>query len=104
MEEVAPGAWVFSYGARPSFVCVVRSCYGTDDEVIGARGFRALRGRGLSLHVTRLHDRFPERKARKRKWFPTDKAARKVMEPELSAILATFIPPPEPAPAAAPGS
>lgn len=49
------------------------------------------------LRVTRLQDRFPERKVRKRKWFATDKAARKVMEPELRAILATFVPPsPEP--------
>jgi hypothetical protein len=40
---------------------------------------------------------------RKRKWFTPRKAAAKVVEPELQAILATFLPPAEPAPAAAGG-
>lgn len=55
------------------------------------------------LRVTGLKDRFPERKIRRRKWFTLDKAARKVLEPELSAILATFLPPPEAGPVAAGG-
>lgn len=40
------------------------------------------------LRVARLADRFPERKQRRRKWFTADKAARKVAEPELRALLA----------------
>ncbi|MDR0808123.1 MAG: NUDIX hydrolase [Gemmobacter sp.] len=41
-----------------------------------------------SLHVRDLADRFPEVKQRQRKWFPPHKAARKVAEPELQALLA----------------
>lgn len=48
------------------------------------------------LKVTKLRDRFPERKQRIRKWFSPEKAAKKVVEPELSVILAEFKPPPEP--------
>lgn len=55
------------------------------------------------LRVTGLQDRFPERRMRRRKWFTLDKAARRVMEPELRAILATFLPPPEPSPVSAGG-
>ncbi len=47
------------------------------------------------LKVTATQDRFPESRMRKRKWFLPAKAARKVVEPELQAILATFLPPPE---------
>jgi 8-oxo-dGTP pyrophosphatase MutT (NUDIX family) len=39
------------------------------------------------LRVATLARRFPERKARRRKWFSAEKAARKVMEPELRALL-----------------
>jgi 8-oxo-dGTP pyrophosphatase MutT (NUDIX family) len=42
------------------------------------------------LRVTQLASRFPERKERRRKWFPIAKAAGKVGEPELRAILAAF--------------
>ncbi len=41
-----------------------------------------------SLHVKDLADRFPEVKQRRRKWFAPRKAARKVAEPELRALLA----------------
>ena len=41
------------------------------------------------LRVERLLARFPERKERRRKWFAAEKAARKVMEPELRALLLT---------------
>lgn len=44
------------------------------------------------LAVDRLLNRFPEMAQRKRKWFSTDKAARRVAEPELQAILAAFSP------------
>lgn len=39
------------------------------------------------LRVTGLADCFPERKQRRRKWFAAAKAARKVAEPELRALL-----------------
>lgn len=48
------------------------------------------------IRVQALAGRFPERKERKRKWFPLAKAARKVDEAELRAILATFEPPAPP--------
>ena len=39
------------------------------------------------LRVKELADKFPERRERRRKWFPARKAARKVAEPELRALL-----------------
>lgn len=42
------------------------------------------------LHVAHLADRFPEREQRRRKWFSPRKAARKVAEPELQALLASL--------------
>ena len=39
------------------------------------------------LRVALLAARFPERKERRRKWFSAAKAARKVAEPELCALL-----------------
>lgn len=44
------------------------------------------------VEVDRLHASFPERDQRKRRWFAPKKAARKVAEPELRAILAGFDP------------
>ena len=41
-----------------------------------------------ALRVTSLARHFPERKERRRKWFSAEKAARKVMEPELRNLLA----------------
>jgi len=41
-----------------------------------------------ALRVARLRRRFPERGERRRKWFDAAKAARKVAEPELRALLA----------------
>ena len=41
----------------------------------------------FGLRVARLKDKFPERKERRRKWFGVEKAARKVAEPELRALL-----------------
>lgn len=45
------------------------------------------------LQVDDLANRFPERKQRRRKWFSPKKAARKVAEPELQALLAAFVAP-----------
>ena len=42
----------------------------------------------FALRVTKLVDKFPERKQRRRKWFAAEKAAGKVMEPELRNLLA----------------
>jgi 8-oxo-dGTP pyrophosphatase MutT (NUDIX family) len=41
----------------------------------------------FGLRVTALARQFPERKERRRKWFAVEKAARKVTEPELRALL-----------------
>lgn len=41
----------------------------------------------FALRVSKLLDKFPERKERRRKWFPAEKAARKVNEPDLRALL-----------------
>ena len=45
--------------------------------------------------VARLIARFPERGQRERRWFKPKKAAKKVAEPELSALLAGFAPAPD---------
>lgn len=45
----------------------------------------------FALRVTRITNKFPERKQRRRKWFDAVKAARKVMEPELRAILSQLV-------------
>lgn len=44
------------------------------------------------LKVKKLSKDYPERKARKRKWVSTRKAASMVREPELAAILKRFNP------------
>ncbi len=44
------------------------------------------------LQVTELRRNYPERKQRKRKWFSLEKAAEKISEPELRAILEHFDP------------
>jgi hypothetical protein len=41
----------------------------------------------FGLRVAELKGKFPERKERRRKWFDFEKAARKVIEPELRALL-----------------
>lgn len=42
----------------------------------------------FALRVAKLKGKFPEQGERRRKWFPADKAARKVNEPELRQLLA----------------
>ena len=44
------------------------------------------------IRVTKLAARWPEKSDRKRKWFSPEKAARKVAEPELAALIAGFDP------------
>ena len=41
----------------------------------------------FALRVAKVVDKFPERKERRRKWFAAEKAARKVNEPQLRALL-----------------
>ncbi len=44
------------------------------------------------LHVTHVHSKWPEQHQRRRKWFSPAKAAKKLSEPELKRIVATFKP------------
>ena len=44
------------------------------------------------VRVKKLRARYPERKERRRKWFPLKKAAEMVAEPELATLLARFDP------------
>lgn len=44
------------------------------------------------VQVRKVHKTWPEMRQRRRKWFSQQKAARKVVEPELQRILATFQP------------
>ena len=45
------------------------------------------------LQVEGLARSYPEAKERRRQWFPQDEAASLVAEPELSTIIAQFLPP-----------
>jgi 8-oxo-dGTP pyrophosphatase MutT (NUDIX family) len=45
------------------------------------------------LEVTNIAPEFPEQRQRRRKWFAPEKAARKVAEAELKALLSAFTPP-----------
>ena len=44
------------------------------------------------VRVQKLRGSYPEKKERRRKWFSLKKAAQKVSEPELAALLANFDP------------
>ncbi len=44
------------------------------------------------LEVAQEHDKWPERKQRKRKWLSPKKAAKRLAEPELRRIVARFDP------------
>lgn len=44
------------------------------------------------IRVKALHDKFPEKGQRRRKWFTLEKAAKKVSEPELANLLRSFDP------------
>ena len=44
------------------------------------------------MQVTTLRKDFPEASERRTKWFTPEKAARKVLEPELAALIAGFQP------------
>lgn len=66
------------------------------EEALGTFGYDKVLKPGKSipcrvevfgLRVEALKSRYPERKMRRRKWFSTAKAARKVAEPELRGLL-----------------
>lgn len=44
------------------------------------------------LHVTHVHSKWPEKHQRRRKWFSLEKAAKKLFEPALKQIVASFNP------------
>ncbi len=44
------------------------------------------------VHVHNVHSKWPEKHQRRRKWFSPKKAAKKLSEPELKRIVATFKP------------
>lgn len=44
------------------------------------------------LHVRNVHSKWPEKHQRRRKWFSQPKAVKKLQEPELKRIVATFQP------------
>jgi 8-oxo-dGTP pyrophosphatase MutT (NUDIX family) len=67
-----------------------------DPRCLGVFGYDKLNPKQLSvpcvvgvygLRVQRLLRRFPERAERRRKWFTVEKAAKRVAEPELRALL-----------------
>ncbi len=62
------------------------------DKVMGDRSVRPCIVTVFPVAVARLRSTFPEHGQRERRWFRPKKAARKVAEPELSAILAAFDP------------
>ena len=57
------------------------------DKCVGLKGSVPCSVQVFGLRVAELKGKFPERKERRRKWFDFDKAARKVIEPELRALL-----------------
>lgn len=44
------------------------------------------------IHVTHVHSKYPEKHQRRRKWFSVEKASRKLSEPALKQIVASFNP------------
>lgn len=62
----------------------------TYDKVLKASRLVPCRVTVFPLRVTALARRFPEREERSRKWFSLTKAAGKVAEPELRALIVGF--------------
>ncbi|HAV09283.1 MAG TPA: NUDIX hydrolase [Rhodobacteraceae bacterium] len=61
-------------------------------KMIGAKTLRPLRAEVYAVKVKSLAKRWPEAGERKRKWMSPKKAAHKVVEPELAALLRGFAP------------
>lgn len=75
-----------------------------DDSCLGSYDYAKTIGRDAALpcvvkvfpiRVGRLADSYPERGQRRRKWFGLKKAARKVQEPGLRALILAFAPNPD---------
>jgi 8-oxo-dGTP pyrophosphatase MutT (NUDIX family) len=62
------------------------------DKVLGKGRFVPCVVRVFALAVAGLAEDFPERGQRRIKWFPPDKAAKKVLEPELALLIRDFAP------------
>jgi 8-oxo-dGTP pyrophosphatase MutT (NUDIX family) len=69
------------------------------EKVLAPGGREACMVAVYPLRVETLEKRFPEAGQRRRKWFPPERAAEKVNEPELRALLAAFRPAPPARPA-----
>lgn len=74
---------------KPYPVCVGLFSYQKD---LGDKGDLPCVAMVYPVKVKRLLSDFPEKKERRRKWFDIAKAAKKVDEPELRAILKSFDP------------
>jgi 8-oxo-dGTP pyrophosphatase MutT (NUDIX family) len=57
------------------------------DKVLRDRSVRSCCVTVYPMRVKEMRGRWPERKERRRKWFSPEKAAKKVAEPELRALL-----------------
>ena len=64
----------------------------TYDKSLGRKRKQPCAVAVFPLKVKRLADKFPEAGQRKLKWFPLRKAAGKVTEPELAALIKRFKP------------
>lgn len=62
------------------------------DKVLGDGALQPCVVSVFPVAVARLKNNFPERAERDRRWFTPQKAAQKVAEPELQALLAGFAP------------
>ncbi|MGO4916949.1 NUDIX hydrolase [Pseudogemmobacter sp. W21_MBD1_M6] len=74
---------------RADNICVGLYCYSKCLEDAAAVPVIAA---VFPVKVKTILDRFPEQGERRRKWFSVKKAAKKVQEPELAAIIARFEP------------
>lgn len=106
------GRWVLPKGwpmkGRSGACCALREAFeeaGVEgsaiDRCIGVYAYDKILKGGLRqpcvvavypVAVTRLKEDFPEKGQRVRKWFSPKKAAARVAEPELAALLAAFAP------------
>lgn len=73
-------------GVRGAIADVPLGSFGYD-KVLSPKKVQPCEVEVFALHVASLQDKFPERKQRRRKWFATEKAARKVNEPQLRNLL-----------------
>lgn len=87
-EAAAREAWEEA-GVRGEVLAESIGFY-TYDKLMGASRIVPCVVSVFPLHVSRTAGRYPECKQRRRKWFAPHKAASKVAEPELRALLDSF--------------